>query len=295
MLRAVNWFRLTEIALYVAKRGSMFYRSQLFVPGNRPDRFDKACQAGADLVCIDLEDSVGVADKDSARETVLAWLAQTEHKHVSLRINGTDTAEGQADIQALKSSGLNLPFLMLPKVASRDEVEGLARELPENLGPFFTIIESAIGMVNVDDIFACDRVKLGMYGAIDYAGDVDCDLAWETHLYGRCKLVAAAGAYDVLLFDVPHVDVRNLDDCEASTRKAKALGIHARSAIHPAQVARIHAALAPSSDEVAYAERVLEAYEAANGNVVLMDGKFVEAPVVKRAERILAFRNRNQG
>lgn len=271
----------------------MFHRSQLFVPGNRPDRFEKACQAGADLVCIDLEDAVGASDKDSARETVLAWLAQTEHKHVSLRINGIDTDEGQADIEALKASGLSLPFVMLPKVASRDEVEALAQDLPEGLGPFFAIIESALGLVNAEDIFACDRVKLGMYGAIDYAGDVDCDLAWETHLYGRSKLVAAATAFDVLLFDVPHVDVRNLDDCEASTRKAKALGIHARSAIHPAQVARIHAALAPSDDEVTYAQRVLDAYEAANGNVVLLDGKFVEAPVVKRAERILAFRDRN--
>ena len=271
----------------------MFYRSQLFVPGNRPDRFEKACQAGADLVCIDLEDAVGPNDKDSARETVLAWLAQTEYENVSLRINGIDTMAGQADIKALKASGLNLPFVMLPKVASRDEVEDLAEQLPDALGPFFAIIESATGLVNAEDIFACDRVTLGMYGAIDYAGDVDCDLAWETHLYARSKLVAAAIAFNVLLFDVPHVDVRNLDDCEASTRKAKALGIHARSAIHPAQVARIHAALAPSDVEVTYAKRVIEAYEAADGNVVLLDGKFVETPVVRRAERILAFQDRN--
>ena len=273
----------------------MYYRSQLFVPGNRPERFEKACQSGADLVCIDLEDAVGSADKESARETVLAWLAETKHKHVSLRINGIDTELGQADIKALKESHLNLPFVMLPKVASRDEVEDLAQELPERLGPFFAIIESAVGLVNVDDIFACDRVKLGMYGAIDYAGDVDCDLAWETHLYGRSKLVAAAVAFDVHLFDVPHVDVRNLEDCDVTTRKAKALGMHARSAIHPAQVDVIHTALAPSADEVAYAERVIAAYKEANGNVVLLDGKFVEAPVVRRAERILAFRDMYKG
>jgi len=270
----------------------MFYRSQLFVPGNRPDRFEKACQAGADLVCIDLEDAVGPREKQQARADVIAWLEETPHKNVSLRINGTDTDLGRADITALKNSGLKLPYLMLPKVGSRDDVESLAAELPDRFGPFFAIIESAKGLVNCNDIFACERVKLGMYGAIDYAGDVDCDLSWETHLYGRSKLVAAAAAFDVLLFDVPHINIRDLEECEASTRQAKALGIHARSAIHPAQIKHIHDALAPSADEIVYAQRVIAAYEAANGNVVLLDGKFVEAPVVKRAQRILTFHAR---
>ena len=90
----------------------MYYRSQLFVPGNRPDRFEKACGAGADLVCIDLEDAVGPADKASARQAVIEWLGQTSHTHVSLRINGLDTPDGEADIAALAASGLNLPFVM---------------------------------------------------------------------------------------------------------------------------------------------------------------------------------------
>lgn len=270
----------------------MHYRSQLFVPGNRPDRFEKACQAGADLVCIDLEDAVGPSDKAQARKDVMAWLAQTQHKHVSLRINGLDTPEGQVDILALKESALELPFVMIPKVASRFQINNLDDQLPNALGPFIAIIESAEGLLNCEDIFSSGRVKMGLYGAVDYAGDVDCDLSWDTHLYARSRLVAAAHVYDVLLFDVPHIHVRDLDDCEASTRQAKALGIHARSAIHPAQIERIHAALAPSSDEVLHAERVIAAYEEANGNVVLLDGKFIEMPVVKKAKRVLASRNK---
>jgi len=269
----------------------MHYRSQLFVPGNRPDRFEKACQAGADLVCIDLEDAVGPSEKVKAREGVLEWLSKTEYKNVSLRINGVDTPEGEADIAALKNSGLTLPFIMVPKVASKSEINDLDDALPNALGPFIAIIESAEGLVNCEDIFSHSRVSIGMYGAIDYAGDVDCDLSWETHLYARSRLVMAAAASDVQLFDVPHIDVRDLDDCEATTRKAKALGIHARAAIHPAQVARIHAALAPSDEEVAYAEKVIAADKAANGNVALLDGKFIEAPVVKKALRILASQN----
>jgi len=271
----------------------MHYRSQLFVPGNRPDRFEKACQAGADLVCIDLEDAVGPAEKAQARKDVLAWLAKTEHNYVSLRINGLETPDGAEDIAALKKSGLTLPFLMIPKVASRSQMSDLDDDLPNALGPFLAIIESAEGLLNCEKIFSNGRVKMGMYGAVDYAGDVDCDLSWETHLYARSRLVAAATVYDVLLFDVPHIHVRDLDDCEATTRQAKALGIHARSAIHPAQIKRIHAALAPSDEEIKQAERVIAADQAAKGNVVLLDGKFIEAPVVKKAQRILAYKERS--
>jgi len=245
--------------------------------------------AGADLVCIDLEDAVGPAEKDEARKTVLDWLAKTEHTHVSLRINGVETDEGQIDIATLKTCGLTLPFLMIPKVASKSEMSDLDDELPNALGTFFPIIESAEGLLNAEEIFSNGRVTLGMYGAVDYAGDVGCDLAWETHLFARSKLVAAAAVHDVQLFDVPHINVRDLEDCEASTRKAKALGIHARSAIHPAQIERIHTALAPSEDEVKWAGRVIAAYEKADGNVVLLDGKMVEAPIIKRAKRILSF------
>jgi len=271
----------------------MHYRSQLFVPGNRPDRFEKACQAGADLVCIDLEDAVGPSDKAQARKDVLGWLSQTEHKHVSLRINGLDTPDGHTDISALKESGLTLPYLMIPKVASRSQMNDLDDDLPNDLGPFLAIIESAEGLLKCEEIFSNSRVKMGMYGAVDYAGDVDCDLSWETHLYARSRLVAAATVHDVLLFDVPHIHVRDLDDCEATTRQAKALGIHARSAIHPAQIDRIHKALEPSEEEVTQARRVIAADQEAKGNVVLLDGKFIEAPVVKKAQRILAYIDRN--
>ena len=267
----------------------MHYRSQLFVPGNRPDRFEKACQAGADLVCIDLEDAVGLSEKNEARTKVLDWLSKTMHKNVSLRINAIDTGDGQADIAALKTSGLTLPFIMIPKVASRSQMNDLDDDFPNALGVFFPIIESAEGLMNSEEIFSNSRVKLGMFGVVDYAGEVGCDQSWETHLYARSRLAMAATVYDVVLFDGPHIEVRDLDDCEASTRQAKALGIYARSAIHPAQVQRIHTALAPSADEIAFAKRVIEANDKANGNVVLMDGKFVEAPVVRKAERILAF------
>jgi len=269
----------------------MFYRSLLFVPGNRPDRFEKACAAGADLVCIDLEDAVGQGEKAAARKSVLAWLKTTPHKNVSLRINGVDTDIGWADIAALSTSGLKLPFIMVPKVAHRSDMEALSKALPDDLGLFFAIIESAKGLMNSGDIFAHPRVAFGLYGAVDYAGDVGCNAEWDTHLFARSQLVMAAATHDVMLFDVPYLDVRDPEGCEAATLRSRGLGIYARSAIHPGQIDPIHRALAPSAEEIAQAERIVAADKAAGGNVVLLDGKFVEAPVVKQAKRVLAWRN----
>ncbi len=264
------------------------YRSLLFVPGNRPDRFEKACESDADLVCIDLEDAVGPNDKDTARETVLDYLSGTDHKHVSLRINSADSPYYKDDVKALAKSGLELPYILVPKVDSVAVIKDLDKALPDKLGPFFALIESAKGLVNCEEIIAHKKVIYAFYGAIDYAGDVGCNPDWETHLYARSRLVAACAANDVLLFDTPYIDVRNLEGLEADTSRALGLGIFARGAIHPAQIGPIHKALAPTLEEIDHAKRVMQAFEAADGNVALLDGKLLEAPIVKAAQRVLS-------
>ncbi len=265
------------------------HRSLLFVPGNRPDRYEKACESAADLVCIDLEDAVGPADKVSAREMVLDYLAGTSHKHVALRINAADTEYYKDDVAALAKSGLKLPFIMVPKVSSLSELKSLDKALADKCGPFFVLIESAKGLVNCEEILSHRMAEYALYGAIDYAGDVGCDDRWETHLYARSRLVAACAANDVSLFDSPYADVRNLEGLEAATRRARGLGIFARSAIHPAQIGPIHTALAPTDAEITHARRVMEAYAKTDGNVALLDGKLLEAPIVKAAEWVLAW------
>ena len=267
----------------------MYYNSQLFVPGNRPERFEKACKSGADLICIDLEDAVSPTDKDKARQDVFEWLGKTLYKNVGVRINALGSEFGQKDIEALSSTNMTLPFVMAPKVSGAQDIVTLSKDLPQELGTLFPIIESAKGLINCDEIFQHSRVSLALFGGVDYASDLDCDMSWNTLLYARSKLAASAAAHDILLFDSPHIDVRNLDDCEASTRKAKALVIHARSAIHPAQIERIHAALEPSESELNFARKVLNAFEKSNGNVVLLDGQFIEEPVVKKARRVLKY------
>ncbi|MEE9347148.1 MAG: CoA ester lyase [Robiginitomaculum sp.] len=266
----------------------MHYRTQLFVPGNRPERFEKACAAGADLVCIDLEDAVSEGEKDKAREFTFDFLERGHAPNVSLRINPPDTDAGKADIKALRQCGFTLPFIMAPKASDLAQMTRLDKALPKALGPLFVIIESAAGVINCAQIFSHPRVGFGMYGAIDYAGDTGCDMSWETHLFARSHCVAAASAHNVTLFEGPFTDVRDNEACEISTRRSKGLGLLARSAIHPAQIPAILAGLAPSRAEIEQARRVIDAYDAAGGNAALLDGKFIEIPVVKSARRILS-------
>ncbi len=267
----------------------MAFRSLLFVPGNRPDRFDKACQTEADLVCIDLEDAVSPDEKAKARETVLSYLSGTSFDHVGVRLNALDNDYGQADVKAFKKTRLDLPFIMVPKVANGQQITALSKDLPESLGALFPVVESAKGVRNVDAIFDHPRVKYSIFGAIDYSADIGSDMEWETMLYARSHLVASAHAYDVTLFDTPYSDVRDPEGCRQATERAKKIGIFARSAIHPTQVTAIHDALRPSEADIAQAQRVIEAMEAAGGNVALLDGKLLEEPVVKKARRVLDF------
>jgi len=264
-------------------------RSLLFVPGNRPDRFKKACASAADLVCIDLEDAVAPQDKDAAREIVIEFLSGTSHDHVSLRINAADSEFYQNDVRALAKAAPDLPFVMMPKVGNGGDIKDIDKALPEKCGPILALIESAKGLVNCEEILSHERVRYAMYGAIDYAGDVGCGPEWDNHLYARSRLVAACAAYDVTLFDTPHIDVKDSVGLETATRMARSLGIFARAAIHPVQIETIHQALSPTEVEVARAKRVLEAFESSDGNVALLDGKMIEAPIIKAARRVLAW------
>lgn len=128
-----------------------------------------------------------------------------------------------------------------------------------------------------------------MFGAIDFAADIQSELSWEAHLYARSHMVACVAANGVNLFNSPYFDVKNLEGCKETTLRAKAIGFHSRSAINPAQIKPIHTALSPTDAEIAEAKNIIRAYEDANGNVVLLNGKFVEKPVIKKAYRILAF------
>lgn len=276
----------------------MTFRTLLFVPGHRPDRFDKAVQASP-VVCIDLEDAVPPDQKDTARAAVCEWLRRVlvSSTKIGVRINHPATPEGQADAAALsrlKGSASALPkdegrgtpsptcaFLMIPKVAA-------AADLAVLNGPaLWPIVESGMGLKNAWEIAAAPAVQGVLFGGADFSADIGATMAWESLLYARGRLAAACGTAGVELMDVPYLDINDTDGLIASTQRAKALGFTGRACIHPTQVAPVLAAFAPSEAEMEWAHRVIAALKAAGGQAALLDGKLIEKPVILAAHRIL--------
>lgn len=262
----------------------MTFRSLLFVPGSRPERFDKALAAGADAVCIDLEDAVAPDAKDTARTSVAAFLGQGARPGLGVRVNGPTTAHLDADCRAL--SGLPLAFVMVPKVEAAGQLVSLRIRMGDEI-PLWPIIESPEGLRQAWDIAAVAGVGGVLFGAADYSAEVGCTLEWDALLYARGALAAAAARAGVELLDVPYLDIADTSGLIDETRRARALGFTGRACIHPGQVGSVNAVFTPAPAEVERATRILEAFDAANGGAALLDGKLIELPVVRAARRTL--------
>ncbi|VVD78524.1 aldolase [Pandoraea capi] len=271
-------------------------RSWLFVPGNRPERFDKACASGADAVILDLEDAVSPADKLAAREQVVHWLTARQADATAsapvpiyVRINAASTPWFEADVAALAGVP-QLGGLVVPKA---EDVATLARAaqgatLSLRLVP---LIETAQAFAALGDIAKAPRVERLMFGTIDFQLDIGIEGDGDELLYFRSQLTLASRLAGIAA-PVDGVTTA-LDDAaliEASARRARALGFRGKLCIHPRQVAPVHAAFAWRDDEIAWAERVVAAANASGGAAVALDGKMIDAPVIAKASEILASR-----
>ncbi len=264
-------------------------RCLLFVPGNRPERFEKASASGVDRVCIDLEDAVAVASKDQARDLTMAALADQPDGHpFGLRINAPDTDFGQADLSALADSTARPRFLIIPKFETRKQTDRVIQALGRDCPDLILLIESARGLLDLD--FELDDAApiVGiMFGGYDYSVDAGCDFAWEPLLYARSRLITVARAHGMDCIDVPWIDIKDKDGLIQETRACRALGFSAKAAIHPAQVGPIQDQFFPSENEIARAKAVIAAAEASGGEAVQLDGRLIDAPVITAARRIL--------
>jgi citrate lyase beta subunit len=276
-------------------------RVLLFTPGNRPERFAKAAATGADALILDLEDAVAAQSKDDARATVVEHFRGSFHAGLAphqlkgLRVNNIHTPAGVRDLDALVSSGVAPDFIMLPKAESAFEVRLYVRHLGDKQAgtAFLCLIESARGLEAAMEIANADRrVRALAFGGVDLAADLRAELAWEPLLYGRSRLVQAAASAGLGLVDVPHLALDDEASLAADCARVKALGFTGKLAIHPKQVAPILAAFTPTAAEVDRAGRMVAALEKAGGNAVEFEGKMLEGPIVKAAQRVLALAER---
>ena len=257
-------------------------RSYLYVPGNRPDRFDKACAAGADAVILDLEDAVPAAEKAAARAAIAAWLSPG--RAVLVRVNAADTEWFAADLAACDSAGI--VGVVLPKAEKIvDTVVSLCRRNSVALLP---IIETAVGLSNAAEVAATPGVQRLIFGTIDFQLELGIDGDGDELLAFRSQLVLASRLAGIQApVDGPCTSWDDTDLVASDARRACKLGFGGKLCIHPKQVASVNAAFSPSEVEVTWARKVVEAAKRSGGAAVAVDGKMIDRPVILKAERLL--------
>ena len=263
-------------------------RTVLFVPGDRPDRVAKALASAADLVCIDLEDSVLPESKAEARSSALQTLARGPIDRLAVRINPLTARVGLEDLLAL-SGAVNPPLLVLvPKARAAAELSVIAGAFGAACVGIVPLIESSEGISGADDIARAPGCVAVMFGGADFAAEVGATMEWDPLLLARSLIVRAAARARIPAIDVPFLRVNDSAGVAEETRRAKALGFTAKAAIHPNQLEAIHRVFHPTTEEVSEADAALAAYRAAGSGAVVFNGKMLDAPIVRHYERILS-------
>jgi len=264
-------------------------RSFLFVPASRPERIAKAIATDADIVIVDLEDAVAPAEKPSARAALLAWLAANPGERVIVRINAAGTAWHEDDLAACRREGI--AGLLLPKAESAAQV---AHAFEASGKPVLPIIETGAGLECLKEIATATGCARLVFGKLDLAVELDlvpdeADPEELVFLPYRAMLVLASQRAGL---PAPVDGVFTvIGDPAALTRyaqRARRHGFGGVLLIHPAQVAPVTLAFTPSAADVEWARAVRAAAAAAGGGAAVLDQRMIDAPVIARAERILA-------
>ncbi len=258
-------------------------RSFLFVPGTRPDRFEKAWNAGADAVILDLEDAVPPGQKSSAREAVAGWLSPA--RPVYVRINAITTGEWEEDVRVLSLPGV--AGVLLPKAERREEIEALAARVPGAVR-ILPIVESAFGVWHALPLASAPRVHRLAFGSLDFQLDTGITGEDEELLYARSRIVLASRTAG----NLPPVDgvttaIEDSRTLHADVERARRLGFRGKLCIHPRQVSAVNEGFLPTGEEISWARGVVAACEASSGEAVKFRGGMVDLPVLERARRIL--------
>jgi len=268
-------------------------RSVLFVPGVRPDRFARAVACGADAVVFDLEDSVEAMRKAEARDTIAAYLAGVGEPSVTqlfVRVNAAGTA-WHADDLACAAGLPAITGIVLPKTESPAELERVARAMGSRV--VLPLVETARGILNAPAIAVAAPVPAVLFGAEDLTAEIGIPRTPEGEelVFARSQVVLAATAAGADAIDAVFTDIGAGEALARDAMRARALGFRGKMAIHPDQIPVIHDVFTPSTADIARAERIVAAYDAAQarGDAVLrLDDRMIDAPVVARARRVLA-------
>jgi (S)-citramalyl-CoA lyase len=271
----------------------MLTRSLLFVPALRPERVAKAVAAGADIVCIDLEDSVAPDRKTDGRKMAIEALRSAPAgATIAIRLNPIRGDEGPRDAAALAAAGVKPSYVVLPKVDGGTDIAEAWQRLGSAAAPIIAIIETALALENATEIArAAAPDGFLFFGAMDLSAELGCALDWEPLVYARGRIVQAAACAGIGAMDTPYPHIADEAGAQAEARRARSFGFTGKASIHPKHIPGIHAAFTPSAEEIAWAKRVSDAMAKSSG-VLQLDGKMIDRPVVRAAERVLEIARR---
>lgn len=276
-------------------------RSMLFLPGNTPNVIQNGDVLGADAVIFDLEDAVAPDQKDAARILVRNAMTFLDFSRVEtiVRINSVDTPFWKKDLDTILP--LKPTLIMPPKTSTAQDVltvDAYMSELEDKLGMarntvrLIPLIETALGLENAFQIAASSRVAALFLGAEDLTADLRCKRTKEGEeiAYARARMVAAARAAGVDVYDTPFTDVNDDEGIRVDTEKAKSLGFTGKASISPRHVPVINEVFSPSQRDIDYAYEVMEAIRIAKEQgrgAIALRGKMIDAPIVNRAKQTI--------
>jgi malyl-CoA/(S)-citramalyl-CoA lyase len=290
-------------------------RSELAVPGSNIEMIEKAAASAADYVFLDIEDAVAPPDKERARKNIIEALNDIDWrgkgKTVSVRINGLDTHYMYRDVvDIMEQAGDRLDTILVPKVgvpADLYMVEAMVNQIEMAKGyktrvGLEALIETALGMANVEAIAAFPgRLEALHFGVADYAastkartvniGGLNPDYPGDQWHFALSRMTVACRAYGLRAIDGPFGDFSDPDGYKAGARRAAALGIEGKWAIHPSQIALANDVFSPPENEVKKAHRIIDALKvaAAEGKgAASLDGKMIDAASERMALNVLA-------
>jgi citrate lyase beta subunit len=273
-------------------------RALLYMPGDDPHKIQKATRLGVDCVCMDMEDGVAINRKSEARRIIAQSLQELEFGRSErlVRINAVGSGLEQEDLQAVLS--YKPDGIVVPKVETAAQVRWVSEQIA-NAGyalaemGLIAIVESALGVVKLAEIAGQgERLQAIIFGAEDLAGDIGATRTrqgWEV-FYARSAVVTYAAAFGLQAIDQVYVDFKDTAGLKIEARVGAQMGFAGKQIIHPNQVGPVQEAFTPSDSEIEHALQILSAashQQEAGFGAFALDGKMVDAPIVKAAERVL--------
>ncbi len=277
-------------------------RALLYMPGDDLHKIQKAITLGVDCICMDIEDGVALNRKAQARETIVGALQTLDFRRSErlVRINPVGSGMEEEDLRAVLPARPD--GIVIPKVGTSEQVRWVSEQIehyerqrgwPEGGIVLLALIETARGVVNLREIASSDpRLQALIFGAEDLAGDIGAvrtRAGWEI-FYGRSATVTHAAAFGLQALDMVFMDLKDIEGLRAESAEGARMAYTGKQAIHPNQVGPVQEAFSPSDEAVAHALRVVETaaqHQAAGAGAFALDGKMVDAPVVKAAEWVL--------